>query len=320
MSKSTRLAKSFFRLVLPVVILIILVLGGASIWLLFQISQPFKAEYLVTPTRYGQLSTRGAKITDETWTNKDGTSARGWLLRGSEGAPAVLLMHRYGADRSHVLDLGVKINEATNFTVLMPDLRGHGIDPLVAHSSLGASEGEDANAAIEFVRGLKTESSAPLVGENIGIYGVALGALGALDAAKKDSKITALVLDSVPQSADQVLETAISKRYPFMSAVTSKVASAGTYLYFIRTGFDRSSACDKASDLADKRVLLLGGADAPDFQAATEKLTRCFPQTTPVESKLDFNPSGFSLSNATVDQLNVYDQRVIEFLTKTLKN
>ncbi len=41
-----------------------------------------------------------------------------------------MLLHRYGGDRSWLFNLGVKINETTNFTILWPDLRGHGENPL----------------------------------------------------------------------------------------------------------------------------------------------------------------------------------------------
>ena len=70
-------------------------------------------------------------------------SARGWLLKGAEGAPAVVLLHRYGGDRSWLFNLGVKINETTNFTILWPDLRGHGENPLIRWTSLGVREGDD---------------------------------------------------------------------------------------------------------------------------------------------------------------------------------
>ena len=92
----------------------------------------------MTPEKFAQLSNRGTKATDVTWQNGDGTQARGWLLLGGEGAPAVILLHRYGADRSWVLNLGVKLNEALNYTVLWPDLRGHGENPPVARTTFGA--------------------------------------------------------------------------------------------------------------------------------------------------------------------------------------
>src|SRR5687768_1203104 len=105
MAKSIRLLKSFSRLLLPVAVLFVLAAAGASVWLVHETAHPVAAAYLVTPDVYGMLSARGAQVTDETWTNRDGTSARGWLLRGAQDAPAVVLLHKYGANRSYVLNL-----------------------------------------------------------------------------------------------------------------------------------------------------------------------------------------------------------------------
>ena len=137
MANSTRLFKSFFRLLFPVVLIIAAVTAGFSVWLVYKTSRPLTSAYLITPEKFGQLSSRAAQITDESWTNRDGSGARGWLLRGAENAPAVILFHKYGADRSYVLNLGVKLNESTNFTVLMPDLRAHGNDPKMKICSFG---------------------------------------------------------------------------------------------------------------------------------------------------------------------------------------
>lgn len=319
MAKFTRLAKTFIRLLLPVVILIFAALGGSSIWLLHEISKPFKSQYLVTPAKYGQLSTRGARITDETWSNQDGSTTRGWLLRGAEGAPAVILFHRYGADRSHVLDLGIKINESTNFTVLMPDSRGHGIEPLTQNSSFGGCEAQDASAAVQYLKGLKTDKQAILVGEKFGFYGVELGALAALNAASKDKNVRALVLDSVPSNSDQVLAASIEKRFPFASMISSGIAAYGTYLYFYDSCYDHEPACNFAKGIDEREILLLAGSDVPMLQGTTEKISRCFPAATNVEMKLDFNPSGYNLTSASVEQLNIYDQRVIDFFSRALR-
>ena len=167
MASTKRLLRSFYRLLLPIVILIVLAFVGASIWLVQKSADAPKSPYLIKPEKYGLLSTRGAKITDETWSNKDGSTSRGWLLRGAEGQPTIVMLHRYGADRSWLLNLGVKLNEATNYTILMPDLRGHGETPAVKTISFGGSEADDVISSIEFLKTLKSESN--------GVYLRALG-------------------------------------------------------------------------------------------------------------------------------------------------
>src|SRR4051794_17783506 len=131
MANSIRLIKSFARLLLPAVLLVLIAVIAGSVWLVYTTARPMNSRYIVTPDKYGQLSTRAAQVTDETWSNRDGSTSRGWLLRGAPNAPAVILLHKYGADRSYVLNLGVKLNESTDFTVLMPDQRGHGENPNV---------------------------------------------------------------------------------------------------------------------------------------------------------------------------------------------
>ena len=319
MAKTTRLVKSFYRLLLPVALLLLIAVGGGAFGILYKTSQPQKFAYLVTPEKYGRLSASGARVTDETWTNGVGTTARGWLLRGEAGAPAVVLLHRYGADRSYVLNLGVKINEATGFTILMPDQRGHGANPPVKYTSFGGCETSDAASAIEFLRGLKgSDNQANLVGQNVGIYGVDLGALAALEAAAKDENIKAVALDSVPENSDAVLASAVDKKFPFASALTSRLAAVGARAYFYNGCYRNDAPCDAAKQTANRQVLLLAGADAPALQSSTEKLSRCFPASAKVETKLDLNPSGYGIQNASLEQSEAYDQRVIAFFKQAL--
>jgi len=318
MAKSIRLLKSVSRLLFPVVVLVVLAVATASIWLVHETAHPVSASYLVTPDVYGMLSARGAQVTDENWVNKDGTSARGWLLRGAQDAPAVILLHKYGANRSYVLNLGVKLNEATNFTILMPDQRGHGQNPSVKYTSFGGCEADDTTAALEFLRTLKTPEQFQLVGNDIGIYGLEMGSFAAISAATSNANVKALVLDSVPQSADSMLASTVENRFPFASSVTAKFAQLGTRPYFYQGCFNRESSCDMAKILAGRKVLLLGGLDAPDFQDSTSKLSKCFPSNSTVESKTDLSPSGYSIINASLELSESYDQRVIDFFRQAL--
>ncbi len=318
MAKSIRLLKSFSRLLLPVVVLLVIAVAGASVWLVHETAHPVSAAYLVTPEVYAMLSARGAQVTDENWGNKDGTSARGWLLRGAQDAPAVILLHKYGANRSHVLNLGVKLNEATNFTVLMPDQRGHGQNPAITYTSFGGCEADDATAAIEYLRTLKTPEQFPLVGKEIGIYGLEMGSFAAIAAATNDNSVKALALDSVPQNSDSMLASTVESRFPFGSVITSEFAKLGTRPYFFEGCFKRESSCDMAKTLAGRKVLLLGGLDAPSFQESTSKLSKCFPGDSSVESKTDLSPSGYSIINASIELSESYDQRVIDFFRQAL--
>ena len=320
MAKAKRLLKSFGRLLLPVAVLLALAAAASSIWLVHETAHPQTAAYLVTPDKYGQLSARGAKVTDETWANADGTAARGWLLRGSPGAPAVILLHKYGADRSYVLNLGVKLNEATNFTVLMPDQRGHGLQPSVKYTSFGGCESDDTIAAIGFLRQLRTPEQTNQVGRRIGIYGLEMGALAGLAAAASDTSVTAMVLDSVPQDSDSMLASAIGRRFPFASGFTSRIARLGTRPYFYEGCYKPEEATELAKNVGGRRIMLLAGIDAPYLRESTSRLSKSVPQTSYVESRTDLSPSGYGIMNASIEASSEYDQRVIDFFRTALEN
>jgi len=318
MAKSTHLLKSFTRLLLPVVLLTLVAVAAGAVWLVYTTARPLNSRYLVTPERYGQLSSRAAQVTEETWTNHDGSTARGWLLRGTENSPAVVLLHKFGADRSYVLNLGVKLSESTNFTVLMPDQRGHGDSPLVKNASFSGCEAEDARSAIEFLRNLKTLNQTPYIGRNIGIFGVEMGGMVAIATAAKDQSVKAIVVDSVPSDSDNLLKDSVDRRFPFASFATSKLAQLGTRMYFFDGCYQREPVCDTARKIDNRSILLLAGIDAPDFQESTLRLTKCFAANNKIEAKTDLSPSGFGIVNASMEQSEAYEQRVIDFFRNYL--
>lgn len=318
MPKVKRLTKSFLRLLLPVAILVLVATAAASVWLVHETSHPVNTGYLVTPEKYGLLSSRGAQVTEETWQSKIGETQKGWLLRGEPNMPAVILLHKYGANRSHMLNLGVKLNEATNFTVLMPDLRGHGKDQSDQKCTFGGCEADDLTATVEYVKGLKTaDGQFQLIGGGVGIYGVEMGALSALATANHPD-VKAVALDSIPADSDAVLSSAIGKRFPFASSVTEKLGQIGTYAYFYDGCYKRGSACDLAKQVQDRNVLLLAGADARSFQESTSKLSKCFPNSVKMDSKTDLSPSGMNILNASLEISGAYDQRIIDFFRNSI--
>ncbi len=99
MSFRTKPGQRLLKALLPVASLLILGIGAGLFFIVHTITHPVPHPYLVTPATF-PASARGLKVTEETWGNSDGTGARGWLLRGAEDAPAIVLLHRYGTDRS----------------------------------------------------------------------------------------------------------------------------------------------------------------------------------------------------------------------------
>jgi pimeloyl-ACP methyl ester carboxylesterase len=318
MAKVKRLTKSFLRLLLPIVLLLVVASSAASVWLVHETSRPIHYGYLVTPEKYGMLSARGAQVTDESWQGHDGVMQKGWLLRGATNSPAVILLHKYGANRSHVLNLGVKLNEATNFTVLMPDLRGHGAEAGDKICTFGGCESEDLTSTVAYLKGLKSPEGFQLIGGGIGIYGLEMGALSALSTAVANPDVKAIALDSVPADSDAMLASVIERRFPFGSSLTRQLGKMGTYAYYFDGCYNRVPACEMAKQLQNRSVLLLAGADAREFQESTSKLSKCLSNSVKLDSKTDLSPSGMGIINASIETAESYDQRIIDFFRNSL--
>jgi pimeloyl-ACP methyl ester carboxylesterase len=319
MARRRRFGKKLFRLLLPILLILGVALIVALVAIVYGITNPTRRSYLVTPQTFSSISGTGRalKVTEEIWENRDGTKARGWLLKGAEGAPAVVFLHRYGGDRSLLLNLGMKINEATNCTVLWPDLRGHGQNPLVKWTSFGSREGDDLLAAIDFLRSLKGDGSPQLIGDRVGVYGVELGAYAALRAASKDPGIQVLALDSVPRSQNDLVDAAVRGYIRVSASPVVVPARFATRLYFLRL-YDNENSCDLASALGTRRVLLLAGEDDGYLRESTKSLIPCFAAAG-LETRTDLPLTGFTLPSATGEQGEGYDRPVIDFFVKNLR-
>lgn len=313
-----RIGKRLIKSFLPILLVLALALVGSLSFIIYCVTRPARRPYVVTPQSFARISGRAVKVTDETWTNRDGRSARGWLLKGAEGAPAVVLLHRYGGDRSWLFNLGVKLNDSTNFTILWPELRGHGEKPPIGWTSLGAREGDDVLAALEFLQTLKSENQKKLVGEIIGVYGVELGAYSGLKAASKDNRIKVLVLDSVSSSPDALLNTAVSDCLAIDNSFVYSLSRTAMKIYMLGR-YESVPACDLARSVGEQRVLLLSGAEAGRLRDSTAALQSCFPNQGNVQARIDLPLSGFSLPSATGEQGEAYDRVVIDFFDTYLR-
>jgi pimeloyl-ACP methyl ester carboxylesterase len=318
MSPRRKLGKRLFRSLLPIALTVLLALVGALGYVVYCTTSPTKRPYLLTPEGFQRISGRVLKVSDESWSNPDGSRARGWLLKGAEGAPAVILLHRYATDRSFLFNLGVKINETTNFTILWPDLRGHGMSPPVKRTTFGTREGEDLLSAIDFLRNAKSDSKNKLVGDRFGVYGVELGAYAALKAAGADSQIKVVVLDSIPPNPNELLRQSVTKCVGVDVGLLQTLSRFATWLSFFGN-YDNTTACQLAAALCDQHVLLLSGADAGSLKDSTAALQSCFANKANVEARTGLPLSGFSVPSATGEQGEAYDRVVIDFFDTYLR-
>jgi pimeloyl-ACP methyl ester carboxylesterase len=318
MATRRRIGKKLFKSLLPILLILFVAILIALASIVRGITRPPRQAYFVTPQSFTHISGRVLKVTDESWRNRDGTAASGWLLRGSEQAPAIILLHRYGGDRSWLFNLGVKLNEASNATILWPDMRGHGLNPAVKWTSFGVREGDDVLAALDFLRSVKGDNHPQLIGERVGIYGVELGAYAALRAASRDSSIDVLALDSLPRDPDELVNQALRQDIGVSNSVLLFPARLATRVYFLGK-YDNTSSCDLAANLRNRHVLLLAGVDSNYLQESTKSLASCFPPQTNLDVRTDLPLTGLTLPSATGTQGEAYDRPVIDFFVKNLR-
>jgi len=123
----------------------------------------------------------GLRVEDVTVRAADGVSLAGWLaLR--PGAPAVVLLHGYPAEKADLLPLAAVLHK--HFSVLLMDLRYFGRSGGHA-TTLGVRERDDLRAALDL---LATRGAGP-----IGVFGFSLGGAIALTTAAEDARIRAVV-------------------------------------------------------------------------------------------------------------------------------
>lgn len=318
MAKRRRFGKKLIKSLLPILLILFVALLIALGAIVRSITRPPRQAFFVTPQSFTHISGRVLKVTDETWRNRDGTTARGWLLRGAEGAPAIVLLHRYGGDRSWLFNLGVKLNEASNATILWPDMRGHGLNPPVKWTAFGVREGDDTLAALDFLRSLKGDNGPQLIGERFGVYGVELGAYAALRAASEDSTIQAVVLDSLPRTPDELVNATLGHKLGVSNSALLFPARVATRVYFVGK-YDNASSCDLAARVKSARVFLLAGVDDSYLRDSTKSTASCFPTPANLEVRTDLPLTGYTLPSATGEQGEAYDRPVIDFFVKHLR-
>jgi hypothetical protein len=318
MVRRRRLGKKFFKSLLPILLLVGVAVVVALAFIVYGVTRPPRRAYLVTPESFAEISGPALKASDQTWRNHDNTTARGWLLKGAAGGPAVVLAHRYGVDRSWLFNLGIKINEASGATILWPDLRGHGLNPSVSWTSFGSLEGDDIQAAVDYLRTLKSTEGQTLVGDKIGLYGVEMGAYASLRAGVSDETVRVLVLDSLPRNPEDVLQAAVRDDLDVDNRLLQFLTRNATKAYFLGR-FDNTGSCELAAALKDQKVLLLSGPDAGYLRESTLEQIKCFANKTNLETKTDLPLTGFRLPSATGEQGEGYDRIVIDFFDRNLR-
>lgn len=116
-----------------------------------------------------------------------GQTVSGWIVSGTPGVGAVLLLHGVRADRREMLGRA-RFLHGLGYAVLLIDLPAHG-ESAGAHITYGLAEAQGVTAALAYL-------SHRLPSEKIGVIGVSLGA-ASLVLSRPSVPLSAVVLESM---------------------------------------------------------------------------------------------------------------------------
>lgn len=153
--------------------------AAASLYGAAQVISPPRCSHRDDPAAWG------LPCEDVWFPAADGVKLAAWLARSPSSRATVIIAHGHGANRHTSLAYAAFLYPA--FTVLMPDLRGHG-DSEGQHTSVGYHERHDLVGATRYLTDL---GYGP-----IGVLGISMGAATALLAAPETPLIRAVVADS----------------------------------------------------------------------------------------------------------------------------
>ncbi|HXV43516.1 MAG TPA: alpha/beta hydrolase, partial [Anaerolineae bacterium] len=114
-------ARSYLKLVVYVLILVILLLILATFWVIY-----LQVVQLTTPGRNSDIGTLADIPHQEiTLTTGDGLKLSAWYVPGSKSA-AIIIVHGIHANRAYMIPQAVILTQA-GYQLLLLDLRGHGL-------------------------------------------------------------------------------------------------------------------------------------------------------------------------------------------------
>lgn len=277
-SKKTRVAfKRVLWVFIPAVLVFAVGVAALDFYFIHRMTHPPRTELYGSPRDF-QLILQKPMWFDEKWKNSDSTQTVGWLLSRGKTAPAIILSHGYGSNRSELLTLSFELWKA-GYNVLLYDLRGHGESP-VKWSGLGTYEKDDLLSAMKFLKTQRTESGDELMDGRIGLYGVDLGGYISVVASSQNPMIKAVAVDSVyPDVAHFMshrLKTIVGSDNDLANRMvdsqwTNSLTELAMQLYLLRRE-DSAPALDSVSAASGRKFLFITGKNSGGLAAMTREL------------------------------------------------
>jgi pimeloyl-ACP methyl ester carboxylesterase len=275
--KKTRvMLKRVMWVFIPAVLVLVVGVGTLSFYFIHRLTHPPKTQLYGSPRDF-QIIMQKPIWSDEKWKNSDGTQSVGWFLTQGKPAPAVILSHAYGSNRSDLLTLGVELYKA-GFHILMYDMRGHG-ESLVNWSGLGTYEKEDLLSSIKFLKDMKTPSGEDLVDGRIGLYGVDLGGYVALVTSSEEPMVHAVAVDSVYPDVSHFVKHRLKNIVGENNALANSLADSSwtkdltgltMQMYLLRR--DGADSAFNSVAATNHKFLFITGKDSSTASTLTKEL------------------------------------------------
>ena len=210
---------------------------------------------------------------DASVTSADGTVLRGWYYKPEvQTGKAILLLHGVGGNRESMVSLG-NLFLHNGYSVLEPDLRGHGESGGI--TTYGLLEEQDVQAWASWML------SQPDVTKIYG-FGASLGASVLLESLNRETRFRGVIAESAYSDFPAIGTERLGRDMGGMAFLAAPVVSAGFLYANMRYGADlRKASAVEAVRRTHVPVFLIHGL--ADFKTAPEnsrRLAAADPQAT----------------------------------------
>jgi hypothetical protein len=317
--KNTRvLLKRVLWAFIPAVLVFAVGVAALDFYFIHRLTHPSRTELYGSPRDF-QLIMQKPMWFEEKWKNSDSTQTVGWLLSRGMPAPAIILSHGYGSNRSELLTLAFELWKA-GYNVLVYDLRGHGESP-VKWSGLGTYEKDDLLSAIKFLRNRTNETGQPLLDGRVGLYGVDIGGYISLVASTQDPMIKAVAVDSVYPDVSHFMSHQLRKIVGSDSAVANRVVDShwttqltklAMQVYLMRRE-DSAPALDSVATASGRKLLFITGKNSGGLGGMTRQL-----HDAAKDQKQIVEVEQSRLIRLYDEASSEYDRRVVAFFNEAI--
>jgi uncharacterized protein len=318
-SKTKRVTfKRILWVFIPAVLVFFVGVGTLDFYLIHRLTHPTRTQLYSSPRDF-QIILQKPMWFDEKWKNSDSTESVGWFLSRGKPAPAVILSHAYGSNRSEFLTLAFEIWKA-GYHVLVYDMRGHG-ENTAKWSGLGTYEKDDLLSAIKYLKEKKTDAGQPLLDGRIGLYGVEMGGYISLVASSQDPAVKAVAVDSVYPDVVHFINYRLKSMVGADSVMagrlvdaplTTRMTELAMQLYLMRHE-DSAPAVESVVVASGRRFLFITAKETGAYETMTRDL---YSATKDSKELVEVGQSriGRLYDKASSD----YDARVVAFFQQAL--